>query len=61
MILGGVGDHFGRQNRSKMVEKFDQKDHGFLDRFWNGSGPPKEDRARLNCEGGRSRREVGER
>ena len=41
MILGGLGDHFGSQNGTKMASKIDQKNNGFLDRSWKGSGLPK--------------------
>ena len=61
MILGGFGDHFGSQNGTEMASEIDQKNNGFLDRFWKGSGPPKEARAGLYREGGGPRRGVGER
>ena len=35
----------------KYFQKSINKKNGFWDRFWKGSGPPKEARARLNCEG----------
>ena len=61
MIFGGFGDHFGSQNGTEMASEIDQKNNGFLDRFWKGSGPPKEARADLSREGGRPPRCVGER
>ena len=30
-----------------MASKIQQKNNGFLDRFWKGSGPPKKARPRL--------------
>ena len=53
MILGGFGDHFGSQNGTEMASEIDQKNNGFLDRFWKGSGPRSGPRGRETTERGR--------
>ena len=38
LIVGAFWNHFGSQNGTKMGLKIDQKNDGFLDRSWKGSG-----------------------